>query len=219
MITNFDLSRDDRVVAAVPDGEGKSRLWLAWLDGREPPRRIGNIEGDAPRFGMKGEIFFRAADGNGHALMRVDENGSAPSKIAPVASFVFGNASPDGEWLSVWDQKSLSLYSSRSNAPIRVFDSPQVARIRWSGDGSRLYLSFQIGESSAFAVGRTYVIPLFNGSLPPIPAGGFRTEEQLAALPGVQVLPYADVGPGPTPEVYAFSRTMITRNLYRIPLP
>src|SRR5262249_34408351 len=87
MITNFDLSRDDDVVAAVPDAEGKSRLWLAWLDGREPPRRIANIEGDAPRFGTKGEIFFRAADANSHALMRVDENGSAPSKIALVGSF------------------------------------------------------------------------------------------------------------------------------------
>jgi hypothetical protein len=83
-----------------------------------------------------------------------------------------------------------------------------------------MYLSLQVGEASAFGFGRTYVIPLAAAAmLPPAPHDGFRKEQELAAIPGVQVLPYADVGGGLTPDVYAFSRTTTTRNLYRIPLP
>jgi hypothetical protein len=55
--------------------------------------------------------------------------------------------------------------------------------------------------------------------LPEIPAAGFRSEEELALLPGVQIIEAADVAPGPTPEVYAYSRETVQRNLYRIPLP
>jgi hypothetical protein len=55
--------------------------------------------------------------------------------------------------------------------------------------------------------------------LPEIPAAGFRSEEELARLPGVQIIEAADVVPGLTPEVYAYSRETVRRNLYRIPLP
>jgi hypothetical protein len=95
-----------------------------------------------------------------------------------------------------------------------------AGRVRWSADGSHLYVSIQVGEASAFAFGRTYVIPLRRGEiLPAIPAGGFRSEADLAAISGVRVLPHGDVGPGPSADTYAFSQTTITRNLYRIPLP
>ena len=79
--------------------------------------------------------------------------------------------------------------------------------------------SIQVRPASAFAVGRTYVLPLARDSvLPRIPPGGFRTEAEIAALPGVEVLPYGDLVLGPSPSVYAFSRVTTTRNLYRIPL-
>ena len=54
--------------------------------------------------------------------------------------------------------------------------------------------------------------------LPRIPDGGFRSEADLAAVPGVQILPYGDFAPGSSPSIYAFSRETVTRNLYRIPL-
>jgi len=220
MITGFDLSGDDRVVAAVPEPDGKSRLWLAWLDGREAPRRVAAIEGDAPRFGATGEILFRSPEGNSHALTSVGVDGLRQRRLAPVPNFVFGEGSPDRQRVSVSESRSLDLYSTRGEPPIRFFTGASVSRLRWSGDGSRLYASFQTGDATAFSVGRTYVIPLSNGSmLPHIPDGGFHTQEELAVIPGVQVLPYADVAPGPTPVVYAFSRMTITRNLYRIPLP
>ena len=54
---------------------------------------------------------------------------------------------------------------------------------------------------------------------PEIPAGGFRSEADLAKLPGVHVIDAKDAVPGPTPEVYAFSRETVQRNLYRVPVP
>ena len=56
-------------------------------------------------------------------------------------------------------------------------------------------------------------------ALPEIPPGGFRSEAEIARLPRVRVIDSADVAPGPTPEVYAFSRETVQRNLYRIPVP
>jgi hypothetical protein len=84
--------------------------------------------------------------------------------------------------------------------------------VRWAPDGSHLYLLRPFS-------GRTYVLPLANGSmLPHIPAGGFRTEAEIAALPGVEIIPHGDVGPGPSPDVYVYSRETVSRNIYRIPL-
>ena len=96
----------------------------------------------------------------------------------------------------------------------------RTARMRWSPDGSRLLLAIQVGEVSAFGFGRTYSIPLAKGSmLPDIPPGGFRTEAEIAAIPGVEVLPYGDLSFSSRPGVYAYSKITVTRNLYRIPLP
>ena len=55
--------------------------------------------------------------------------------------------------------------------------------------------------------------------LPLMPAGGFRSEQEIAGLPGVRVIENPDVAPGPAADVYAFSRETVQRNLYRIPLP
>ena len=44
------------------------------------------------------------------------------------------------------------------------------------------------------------------------------THEEVGRLPGVETLPFGDVIPGPTPDTYAYSRDVVTRNLYRIPL-
>jgi hypothetical protein len=55
--------------------------------------------------------------------------------------------------------------------------------------------------------------------LPPIPPGGFRTLEDLAKLSGTRILEGYDVAPGPTADVYAFSRSSVQRNLYRVPIP
>ena len=135
-----------------------------------------------------------------------------------------GMSSPDGEWVSSPANLSggavTTLFSSRGRPSVPVGPGVSVSRLRWSPDGQKAYLGIQIGEASAFGTGRTYILPLAKGSmLPQIPSGGFRSEAELAAVPGAEVLPYGDLALAPTAGVYAYSRDSVTRNLYRIPLP
>ena len=79
------------------------------------------------------------------------------------------------------------------------------------------YLSVSGAPSPA---GRSYIIPLPRGEdFPRMPPGGFRTEEQIASLPGARRVDADYVVPGVSPGVYAFSRGTTQRNLYRIPIP
>ena len=66
--------------------------------------------------------------------------------------------------------------------------------------------------------GKTYVVPLEAGKTwPELPQHGF--DSDIGKLPNVHTLDVSDAVPGPSAEVYAFSRERIQRNLYRIPLP
>ena len=164
-VTSYDVSRDDRVAAAVVEPDGKTGIWVAWLDGREPPRRIPHADGDNPRFGRNGEIIFRVHEGQAGALDRIRENGEGRERIGPVSSHVFGGVSPDGKWLSGVDRNSQHVLHSLTGEPSRrLFASSQTARLRWTLDGTRAYLSIQYGQASGFATGRTYILPLTAGS-------------------------------------------------------
>ena len=67
--------------------------------------------------------------------------------------------------------------------------------------------------------GRTYAIPLPpKRAFPQVPAGGFQSEAEIAKLPGARRIDAYDVAPGPRPDVYAFARETVQRNLYRVPL-
>jgi hypothetical protein len=67
-----------------------------------------------------------------------------------------------------------------------------------------------------------YVVPLSPGQVLPASmalAKNFLSDEDLAKLPGVRTIPAGDIVPGPTADIYAFTRENVQRNLYRIPLP
>ena len=54
---------------------------------------------------------------------------------------------------------------------------------------------------------------------PHIPADGFRSDEEIARVPGGRRIEGRLITLGPTPDVYAFYRGATQRNLYRIPIP
>jgi Tol biopolymer transport system component len=221
LVTAYDLSADDLVVAAIAERDGGSGIWLAPLDGSEAAERIPGADGDNPRFVRDGEILFRVTEGNAGALHRIRKDGGGRERVTTVSSHVLGGISPDGEWVSSYglDVGQMLLYSTSGKPPLPVFASSQSSRVRWSRDGTRAYLSIQNGQASAFALGRTYVLPIPRGSrLPVLPAGGFRSEAEMAAVPGVQILEHGDVAFGASPAVYAYSRVTTTQNLYRIPI-
>ena len=216
-VTGFDLSRDGRIVAAIAESDGAERLWLASLDGRTAPRRIPGAAGFEPRFGPAGEIVFRAGtSGRGPSrvvdrreVLRVKEDGSGSQQVNPGSSNL-GRISPDGRWISGVRGADVWLFSLTGADPLRVLGG--FARLRWAPDGSRVYL---LRPNS----GRTYVLPVPNGSvLPAIPSGGFRTEDEIASVPGVEIIPIGDIDPGRDAHTYVFTRQTVTRNIYKIPL-
>jgi serine/threonine protein kinase len=212
----FDISPDGRqAVVEATDREGKSRLWLASLDRKSPPRQIPNVEGDGPLFGASGEILFRAREGDYGFAYRVREDGTGLKKANEHPVIGTGAVSPDGQWLAVYARPGKEEAGATLALPVGGGPPVEIygagIGMKWSRDGRLLFL--MVG-------GKTYVLPLPPGrALPEIPNGGFRSEAEIAALPGARLIDASDSEPSPTPGVYAFSRETVQRNLYRIPVP
>jgi len=217
LVTQYDLSPDDRIIAVVPEADGKSRLWLASLDPQDPPRPLGLQSGSA-RIGRNGQIIFRATQGTSDFLFETTADGATPRQISslPVGT-VLGTISPDGKWTSD-SRGSVLVAISTTGAAIPILKA-SVSRLRWTRDGTRVLIGVQSGPGpSAFGFGSTYELPLTSGAmLPQTPPGGFASEQALAAWPGVKVIPYGDFTDGPN-GMYAFSKITVSRNLYRIPI-
>lgn len=222
----YDISQAaSEVVLAGPDSHGRSRLWLAPLDRSSPPRQIPNVEGAQPVFAKSGEIFFRAVEGASAFVYRIRQDGTGLRKALPQPVAEITGLSPDCQWLIAWsnpdhaDQPGVATaaFPLAGGTPVRIYG--HIARLNWSRDRTLLYVSVGKSGRSLAASGKTYVIPLPpDRILPDIPPGGFRSEAEIGRLPGVAVIEAADVAPGPTAAVYAFSRETTQRNLFRVPL-
>jgi eukaryotic-like serine/threonine-protein kinase len=226
---NYNLSTDGRqVVMETADDKGKPRVWLATLDRSTPPRQIPNVEGGRPQFGPDGEILFRHTEGKRGTqgttgfIYRVRPDGTGMRKALEQPISVFWEASRDGRWVE--DRTSLpgngpsasQAFPLDGRSPVLI--GPAGFGLGWSVDGGSVAIVSYTGE--ILAKGQTYIVPLPPGQMfPRIPAGGFRSEDQIARLPGARKIDVAGAVPGPSPEVYAFYRGTTQRNLYRIPIP
>jgi serine/threonine protein kinase len=216
---SFDVSPDGlHVVLTVLEADSTPQLWLATIDRSQPPRPIPNAKGHQPKFGAPGEIFFRTDEGTQRFVYRIREDGSGLARVGEPSAEIAGIA-PGGRWIAIWDPSGTSVHDlTGRETPVKIWGTD--IRLKWSPDVRVLFLCFSNTAGTLYGNGRTYVVPLEPGRiLPPVPDGGFRSEAEIAALPGVQMIDGADVAPGPTPGVYAFSRETTQRNLYRIPLP
>jgi Tol biopolymer transport system component len=214
----YDVSADGRqVVMTSRDSGGKTRLWLAPLDRGSPPRQIPNVEGGQPVFGSTGEVFFRSVQGTSAFLFRVQQDGSGLRKAIDVPIVGIPGASPDRNWL-VLSSHTVGgevIFRVDGGAPLMT-RIPPGTRLEWSGDRKHLYVQ-RLGVSST---GKIYVLPLAPGQLFPerfdheLPSG-----QEMSKMPGARSISSNDVAPGPTADIYAFTRESVQRNLYRIPLP
>jgi hypothetical protein len=126
------------------------------------------------------------------------------------------SASSDHKWLLLGVLTEYALvFPTAGGAPVSThLDVPDWAR--WSGDGKHVFVS------NAESADKTYVLPLSAGQVLPgalALARNTLSGRDLAKLPGVRIIPVGDVVPGPTAEIYAFTRQTVQRNVYRIPVP
>jgi hypothetical protein len=88
-----------------------------------------------------------------------------------------------------------------------------TGQISWAARGVVLIV---VGGPSL----QSFFVPLAPGQiLPRVPPGGFRSDEDIARLPGARKLGGRLVVLSPTPDVYTYYRGNTQRNLYRIPVP
>ena len=73
-----------RVACSALDGAGKSHLWMAWIDGHDPPKQISSRlseSEDIAIFASNGDLFYRRANGASHCLYRISKGENAPEKV------------------------------------------------------------------------------------------------------------------------------------------
>ena len=228
VMQHYAISADgQRVLFVVSDDTGRSPVWLAALNGRSAPWQVTTYDGRKAHFGAAGDVFFTAEEKGAWFVYRVKEDGTELGKVMPIRTGLsLHSISPDGKWLVVQPSstdimaRSAMVYAVNGGSPrllcVPCTDSNEVERtgppgVSWSPDGKFLYLKIQ--ES-------IYAIPLPPGQmLPPVPVSGFRSKEEVAALPGARLIPQEGVFPGPDPSIYAFTKAATHRNIYRVSVP
>jgi hypothetical protein len=215
-IASFDVSDDGtRVVFAAADG-GKPRLWIASLTGAFAPRKISEADDDHPLFAPNGEIVFRGSEGGANFVYAMKEDGTGRRKIVPTPVLALNGISPDGRFILAYarvdgDNVTVGVlaFPTAGGSAVRVCDTCKVS---WSRDGRRWFLT----EDDH----RTYVIALHeNSGLPDLPATGIRSADDLKTLPVLDIIEQPSVAHAHDDSTYAFVRSTVQRNLYRIPLP
>ncbi len=224
LVTSYDISVDGKQIVFASTHQTKGpRIWLAPLDRRSAPRRLSSSDEDMPLFTPAGDIVFRASERNANFLYRMKPDGTGRERLLPNPILDITAISPDGAFVlagaPVADEDmpaGLVAFSLHGGVAQRICG---VCSGRWTPDSKYLVL-FWWGSGAMNASRKTFAIPLRDGRmLPPLPPNGIRSRSELDSIPGLRVIdqPFAVLGPGL--ETYAFMRTSVHRNLYRIPLP
>lgn len=227
LVEDYSISADgSRVVFSQLVENGPSPLWIASLEGGVPPQRLGGAFSSRPVFGPNGDVFFVDGDlADGTFMYRIRPDGTGRQKASPEPARFLYDISPDGRWAAAWMKDTgVGIYPLDGGPPIELCPlcgtvgaenrgvTPPV--VNWSRDGKYVYLH------SAWSTRETYAIPLKPGTmLPPLPAGGLRSIQDIAQLPGAQRLDQLRAFQCGDPSVYAFMKVTSQRNIYRVPVP
>jgi DNA-binding winged helix-turn-helix (wHTH) protein/Tol biopolymer transport system component len=219
-ITGYDIADGgSEAVLAVRPAEGKSQLWLAPLDRRSSPVRIAGDGEDAPYFADKDHILFRKSDGTANYLFRMNRDGSQRAKVVPDPILNVMSVSPDGAWIAtlvpVNDAQAKFAevaIPAGGGAGKRVRICSGYCIARWAPDGTYLYVTVEPGATGAFPVPPGKM-------LPDLPSHGIRSLKEASALAGGLHIQETIAAPGLSPAVYAYVKTAMHRNLFRVPVP
>ena len=219
-ILEYDVSHDGKEVVFSTQLSGRpSELWLATLDRSTPPRLIASSGEASPHFSPDGQILFRLTEGQTHYLARMRRDRSGRSKVVPYPIGNIQSISHDRRWVVAFaplaDGGSTAMaVPVEGGAPRRICGTCYVT---WAPDGKFLYVGLQ--RSSRTSTGKTLAIPILAGeSLPDLPASGIGGLNDVTLFPGSQVVEGWAISPGPDPSSFAYVKTTVLRNLFRIPL-
>jgi hypothetical protein len=215
----FDISDNGKEVLYSVQPYGKhSQLWVASLDRTTPPQLVSASGEDSPHFGPDGRIVYRSFDGINHYLEQMNRDGSGRSRIVP---YPIGNVfymSPDRRWITTIGTMPNGIAGTfavpvAGGSPQRICSG---CAVMWAPDGRFLYMSLQRPSLTQF--GKTRVIPLPPGKmLPALPPSGIPGADDSQFVPGSRLIDTYGISPSPNPSVYAYVKTTMHRNLFRIP--
>ena len=233
LVRSYHVSPDGKFVAFDAfDGKDLSRVWVAVIDGSQPPRRLtpdGGVEEQRPFFGASNNIYFMQQQAEAKAsLYRARPDGSGRQKLSDDEFGFLVNISPDEKWAAVWnmggERGGTWLVPLARGAAYRlcicgmgpIFQSSPM--VSWSGNNETIFVNAgNQGGERAYPARGTVAIPWRGADT--VPAGARLVPSDLERLRGALRIPEASVAPGRSTETYAFARQSEQRNLYRIRLP
>ncbi|MGO9084233.1 MAG: protein kinase domain-containing protein [Candidatus Sulfotelmatobacter sp.] len=217
---NYSLSSDGRQVAFVMKGEeGISHVWIASTDHRTSPRELKSEEDeDQPFFLPSGDLIYRAHEGGKNYLNTRKQDGSGRRKLREQPILNLFAVSPDGKWSVVGeptDANSEGPYAMIVAYPNgggrEVVFCRTLCKMRWTGDGK--YLEIRPGSNTNV---KTELLPVCSDTgLPDLPEEGITKPDDTKGIAGRVVLAPA-VNSAVSPEEYAFTKTNVRRNIYRV---
>jgi len=217
-IQEFDISDDAEEVVYSAQPPGKPiQLWVCTLSRSSPPRLISASGGDSPHFGPDGRIVYRSFDGTHYYLEQMNRDGSDRSRVV---SYPIGNVfytSPDRRWVTTVGMPNAG--GGTFAVPLAGGAAQPICscQLMWAPDGKSLYLF--VRRPSRTDSGKTRVIPLRPGEMfPELPPSGIRVPDDQTLFPDSYLIDQYAISPGPDPSVYAYVKTTMHRNLFRIPL-
>jgi eukaryotic-like serine/threonine-protein kinase len=224
LVSSYDISADGKHIVFASKLQTKGpRIWLAPLDRRSAPRRLSSADEDRPLFMPDGDIVFRVSERNTNFLYRMKPDGTGRQRLLPTQVIDVDAISPDGAFVlataAVADEDipaALLAFPLNGGTPQQIC-APCLGE--WTPDGSYLVLDWW-GAGAMSAGRKTFAISLRAGRmLPPLPPNGIKSRSDLDSIPGLRVIDQPGAVPGPDLATYAFTRTSVHRNLYRIALP
>jgi WD40 repeat protein len=219
-MAEYDVSNDGKEVVFSTQPRGRpSQLWLAHLDGSSPPRMITSTGERAPHFGPDAQIIFQFTDGKANYIGQIRKDGSERFKLFPDPISALIAISPDRRWIAadvpLPDSDVIMAIAIRGDPSRRICT---WCSVDWSPDGKIFYMG--LSPNSHTTRGTTLAIPVAAGeTIPKLPSWGIRGPEDAKAVPGTRLLDGWFLSPGPDPSTFAYVKTTMHRNLYRIPVP
>ena len=219
-MAEYDVSNDGKEVVFSTQPLGKaSQLWLAHMDGSSPPRLITSTGERAPHFGPDAQVIFQYTDGKANYIGQIRKDGSQRSKLFSYPISALLTISPDRQWVAA--DVPLPNDDAIRAIPIRGGSSRRICTwcsADWAPDGRFFYIG--LAPNSRTTKSKTLAIPILAGeTFPKLPTSGIRGLEDAKAITGTRLLDGWFISPGPDPSIFAYVKTTMHRNLYRIPVP